>query len=421
MQAVSKKAYRIGSPDTALGILKEAIRTALTAPTGPVSIEIPIDVQSADIAWPTDLAPLPIAVSIPDPILIDMLADRLSHARRPMLWLGGGARGASTAAQRLVDMGFGVVTSAQGRGIIREGHPRSLGAYHLHAPVEAFYRSCDALVVAGSHLRSNETLKYHLALPKPLYRIDIDRAKERHPYATDLFIAGDAASALDRLADRLHGRLNIDPAFHDDLNRARSAAAAVMRTGLGPYGALIDALQAAAGDDFLWVRDITISNSTWGNREPRIAQPRNGVHATGGGIGQGLQMAIGAALAGSGKKTFCLTGDGGLVVNIGELATLVEHKAEVVVVLMNDRGYGVIKNIQDAHYGGRRYFADLHTPDFAMLAGAMGLPHLKVQAAVDFAPVIANAARLQGPVLVEVDMIAIGPFATAFAGPPVRR
>ncbi len=421
LQAVGKKAYRIGSPDMALGILKEAIRTALTAPTGPVSIEIPIDVQSADIDWPADLAPLPVAVPSPDPASIDTLADRLSRARRPMLWLGGGARGAGKAAQHLVDMGIGVVTSAQGRGIIPEGHPRSLGAYHLHAPVEAFYRSCDAMVVVGSHLRSNETLKYQLALPTPLYRIDIDRAKERHPYATDLFITGDAASALDRLADRLHGRIHIDPAFHDDLPRARSAAEALMRTGLGPYAALIDALQAAAGDDFLWVRDITISNSTWGNREPRLAGARNGVHATGGGIGQGLQMAIGAALAGTGKKTFCLTGDGGLIVNIGELATLVEHQAEVVVVLMNDRGYGVIKNIQDAHYGGRRYFADLHTPDFAMLAGAMGLPHLKVQAAAEFAPVIAEAARLKGPVLVEVDMIAIGPFAAAFAGPPARR
>ncbi len=109
------------------------------------------------------------------------------------------------------------------------------------------------------------------------------------------------------------------------------------------------------------------------------------------------------------------------MVNIGELATLVEHNAGVVVVLMNDRGYGVIKNIQDAHYGGRRYFSDLHTPDFAMLAGAMGLPHLKVQAAAEYAPVIAKAVLLNGPALVEVDMIAIGPFATAFAGPPARR
>jgi acetolactate synthase-1/2/3 large subunit len=110
------------------------------------------------------------------------------------------------------------------------------------------------------------------------------------------------------------------------------------------------------------VRDVTVSNSTWGNRSLRIAGPRDGVHALGGGIGQGVQMAIGAALAAGNRKTLCLVGDGGLQVNIGELATLVQEKANVLVLLMNDRGYGVIRNIQDAQYGGRRYYADLHTP-----------------------------------------------------------
>jgi acetolactate synthase I/II/III large subunit len=421
LQAVCKKAYRIASADTALLILQEAVHTALSAPTGPVSIEIPIDVQASAVDLPDDLAPKPIHIRAPDAAAIDALAERLSKARRPLLWLGGGARGASESAVRLVGLGMGAVTSVQGRGIIPETDPRSLAAYHLHGPVESFYRTCDAMLVVGSHLRSNETLKYQLALPKPLYRIDIDSGKATHPYAADLFIEGDAAEALTMLADRLQGRIKIDATFHADLKQARAAAESLVRKGLGPYASLVEGLQAAVGASFLWVRDITISNSTWGNRAPRLTRPYDGVHATGGGIGQGLQMAIGAALAGTGKKTFCLTGDGGLVVNIGEIATLVEQEADVVLIVMNDRGYGVIKNIQDAHYGGRRYFADLHTPDFALVARSVGLSYMNVRAASQFASVIAEAAHMRGPVMVEVDMTAVGPFATAFAGPPARK
>jgi acetolactate synthase-1/2/3 large subunit len=86
-------------------------------------------------------------------------------------------------------------------------------------------------------------------------------------------------------------------------------------------------------------------------------------------------MAIGAAAAGCPAKTVALIGDGGLMVNLGELATAVDTGSEVVFILMNDRGYGVIRNIQDAQFGGRRHYADLHTPDFAQLAASFALPN----------------------------------------------
>ena len=68
------------------------------------------------------------------------------------------------------------------------------------------------------------------------------------------------------------------------------------------------------------------------------------------------------------------------MVNLGELATAVDTGSDIVFILMNDRGYGVIRNIQDAQFGGRRHYADLHTPDFAQLAAALGLPHQRVVA-----------------------------------------
>lgn len=420
LRAVSKAAFRVRSAETALGTLREAVRVALTAPRGPVSVEIPIDIQATEIDIPASLAPARAPVPQPGADELDALAERLARAKRPLLWLGGGARGAGAAVKRLVDLGFGVVTSVQGRGIVPEDHPLSLGAFNLYGPVEKFYGTCDAMLVVGSRLRSNETLKYKLKLPRPLYRIDADPQSQGRCYIDDCFVAADSAAALAALADRLQGRMRPDPAFARDLAATRAAAEKLVRDGLGPYERLVAELQRAAGRDFVWVRDVTVSNSTWGNRSLRITGPRDGVHALGGGIGQGIQMAIGAALAAGGRKTLCLVGDGGLQVNLGELATLVQEQADVIVVLMNDRGYGVIRNIQDAQYGGRRYYADLHTPDFERLAQSIALPFHRVRDLAAVEGVLKDAMGRHGPTLVEIDMVAVGPFANAFAGPPVK-
>ncbi len=428
LKAVSKAAFRVRSSATAISTLKQAVQVALTAPTGPVSVEIPIDIQAALIAMPADLTPLPVAVPVPPAAALDALADRLAKARRPLLWLGGGARHAGAAVARLMALGIGVVTSTQGRGIVPEDDARSLGAYNLHKPVEAFYQTCDAMLVVGSRLRGNETLKYELKLPRPLLRIDADASAEGRCYATEHFVCGDAALALAGLADRLErdmkGRMHIDPAFATDLRAARSAAQTLLLDGLGPYTELVAQLQQAAGRNFNWVRDVTVSNSTWGNRQLQIFDARAGVHALGGGIGQGLAMGIGAAVGAAvntpGRKTFALSGDGGFILNLGELATAVQEKADVVYVLMNDQRYGVIQNIQDAQYGGRRVYVELHTPDYAQLCASLAMGHVRVSDLKALPAALDKARAASGPFILEIDMRAIGSFKTAFAGPPTK-
>jgi acetolactate synthase-1/2/3 large subunit len=106
------------------------------------------------------------------------------------------------------------------------------------------------------------------------------------------------------------------------------------------------------------------------------------------------------------------------MVNLGELATVGDTEASIVFVLMNDRGYGVIRNIQDAQFGGRRYYADLHTPDFKLLAAAFGFHYQRVADVEDFGHALDRALLASGPQLIEVDMTAIGRFAESFAGPP---
>jgi acetolactate synthase-1/2/3 large subunit len=421
LKAVSKAYFRIWSPGEALGVLREAARAALTAPTGPVSIEIPIDVQAAPVDWPGRIAPVPIAPLAPSAAALDALAEAVAAARRPVFWLGGGARGAAAPARALADLGIGIVTSVNGRGVVPEDHPMSLGAFNVSPSVEAFYQGCDLLVVVGSRLRGNETLKYKLKLPGKRIQVDVDPAMEGRAYPTDAFIRGDAADVLGGLVPRLAGRVKIDPAFAGDLAAARRAAVAGLKDALGAnYAALADAVKARLPREAPWVRDITLSNSTWGNRHVDLHDPRQGVHSLGGAIGQGVPMAIGAALARPGTKTVALAGDGGFMMTATELATAVQERANIVFILMNDGGYGVIRNIQDAHYGARRAYADLVNPDFSKFAAALGIAHRRIDTIAAFEAAFEAALAAPGPQIVEVDMAALGPFAKPFAGPPVR-
>ena len=426
LKAVGKDAFRIRNPETALATLREAVRLAQTPPCGPVSIEIPIDVQKMKLDLPADLSPLAVPPVQPNLAAVDALAERLLNAKRPLLWLGGGARGASAAAQRLVAMGWAVVSSVQGRGIVPEDHPATLGSYNLQKPAEEFYETVDAFLSVGTRLRSNETLNYKLKLPATRYRIDANPLTDGRGYSSELFVHGDAEITLHALADRLEGRMQIDPKLAVDVKRTRAEAASLVDGTLGQYAKLKNTLGDVVGKDLWWVRDITLSNSMWGNRAPVLDHPRAGVHALGGGIGQGLAMGVGAAVADAehalGRRTISLCGDGGFMLNVGELACAAQEKANVVFIVMNDQRYGVIKNIQDDIYGSRHAYVELHTPDFAQLCASLQVPHFKLADAAATKDTLQKAlAHASGPVVVEVDMNAWGPFAVKFAGPPKKK
>ncbi len=192
-----------------------------------------------------------------------------------------------------------------------------------------------------------------------------------------------------------------------------------MRNALGRYSVIADALcERVSAGGHTWVRDVTISNSTFGNRYVRIADPRHGVHALGGGIGQGVAMGVGAAMASDAAKTVTLLGDGGTMLGIAEMITAVDENAPLVYVLMNDNAYGVIENIQDAQYDSRRYYSKVAVPDFKLHCASIGMPHHKVSDVEEFAAAFDAAIAANGPQVLEVDMCAIGPFAESFSGPP---
>lgn len=419
LKASSKRAWRISNANQAIAILHKAIQEAQTPPCGPVSVEIPIDIQGAKIPLSLVTAPLSTApVASADPATVDALWAQLKQAKQPLLWLGGGAIASGEAVKALADAGITVISSTHGRGILPDSHRASLRAFHNSPSVEALMAQCDFTLVAGSRLRSNETRSWTLELPSPRVQIDIDPAAASRNYLMDNTVTADCSVMLSALAAKAQGREWGSAQWDAQIKAALELAEQGLREQCGAYAQLNDAIAQALPDDGILVRDITVSGSLWGSRLFRAHGPMMNVHSLAGAIGMGLPMAIGTAIANPQRKIVGLVGDGGLSLNLGELATLAQEKANVTLIIMNDGGYGVMRGIQDKYFGGRQYYNELHTPDFTLLAQAIGLQAWSVERADDFRAVMTEALAMPGPSVVEVRMGSIG--ALRFAGPPQK-
>ncbi len=419
LRAASKAAYRIMSPEHAVGVLREAIRVATTVPMGPVSVEIPSDVQAAEIELPADLTPVaPMKVPMADAAEVSALAQALKIARRPMLWVGGGALGATNEIKALADLGIPVVSSAHGRGILADEHPRSLGAFHNAEQVEQLIAEADVLVVVGSRLRSNETKTYGLQLSDHVIQIDASPMAQQRNYLVDQFVCGDSQDILSRVVAQLDDHQWLDADYDQRVLDAKQAAVDALSEQLGVYAELCFALREAMPEDGILVRDITMSGSTWGSRLFPVQKPLQNIHSLAGAIGLGLAHSIGAAAANPDKKVVALVGDGGLMLGLGEIATLVQENSNVIVLVMNDGGYGIMRGIQRRYFDDRQYFNQLHTPSYEQIGKAMQCASFLVRSIDEFKTVIAEAVAIDGPAVVEVDMPALGPFPAVGTGHP---
>jgi len=389
---------------------------------GPVSIEIPIDVQRAKIDRPSQLDNIVLPIPMPeagDAVSLEQIAELAASAKRPMLWCGTGARYAGDAVERLAALGFGVVTSINGRGAIDEAHPMTLGAFNAAPAVEKLYEDVDLMIIAGGRMRGHETKDLQLKLPARRVHIDIDPEAFGRTYSADHYHVGEAGAALAALADRLEAApMAVAADWSETIAKTRGEVHAAYRPTLGPYENFAGIVRDAMPDDCYWVRDITISNSTWGNRYMPLSAPEQNIYPVGAAIGPGYQMGIGAALADTSRKTVAMTGDGGFYLNMTELWTAAQEKADVVIMVMNDQGYGVIKDIQNTLYGGRHYAADPVGPDLEGLAKLADMPFLRVSAEDELGPKLKEAIAIDGPALLEVDMTKFGKYPPYFVAPP---
>ncbi|WP_229117502.1 thiamine pyrophosphate-binding protein [Enemella dayhoffiae] len=419
LRAVSKHAAPITAADEAEAVLEGAIAQILTAPQGPASVEWPTDLQylartDAQHPWrPVQQRP----IELPEDSLAAAAA-LIEGARRPLFWVGGGAAGAGAELTELLHRtGAGLFSSNSGRAIVSEDHAQVIGNFAATERGASLLADADLLISVGTHFRSNETRTYHLRLPVQHLGINLDpRALER-PYSASHKLVGDARQLLAALAERMrHG--STDPGWTDRVRQVREQVRTELFDHIGGYAEICRELRGQLPREAVVARDVTIPSSQWGNRLLEFYDRESNIFPLGGGIGQGLAMGIGAAVGRPEVPTIVIAGDGGLAVHLGELASLAGSGARCVVVVFNDSGYGVLRNMQHAH-GFDRAGVDLFTPDFETLAASIRLPFWRTGAPGTFGPALERALTVNGPAMIEVTVGDLDPAPGAFT-PPVH-
>ncbi|WP_310961325.1 thiamine pyrophosphate-binding protein [Nocardioides terrisoli] len=422
LQAVSRFARTVERADQAREVLEAAIADLSTLPTAPASVEWPIDLQY--LGDPADQTVNgPATVSRPPTVDAAALAsaiDVLDNARRPLIWAGGGARDIGAPLQELAELlGAGLLTSNAGRGSIPEDHPLVVGNFASNPGLDALIADADALLSIGSHFRSNETRHYHLPLPSPHVAIDVDEAAVGRVYPAEVGLVGDAAAIVPALLDALRSRsTGPEAGWTERVTSVREDVRTKLEADIGAYGSICTAISEVLPQGSMIARDVTIPSSSWGNRLLPILDPRSNIFPLGGGIGQGLAMGIGAAVGRTDVPTLVMVGDGGLAVHLGELCTLAGEEPSCILVIFNDGGYGVLRNLQEANTG-RRAGVDLFTPDFGDLAHSLALPYALARNGDEFRSALVKAVELGTPMVIEVDVTALSPAPKPFV-PPVH-
>ena len=371
LEATSKRALR--AERGAVGqAVAEAMQAMVEFPQGPASVEIPIDYQYEESAVEDWTLREP-ARPVPDHESVRVAAEAIRSGRRLVVWAGGGvnASNAGEALRELVELtGAALLTSNKGRGAVSEEHPQCIGNFASHPRLQAFLRDADVMLSVGTHFRSNETHTYALPFPAVHVQVDVDAAAIGRAFPASHGVVGDARAVLTALTAEIRGEPRRQDGYLAEIAALRDEVRRAVRSTLGPYEAIVDALATHVGPDGILVRDVTVLANVIANRLHTIGAATRNVYAVGGGIGQGLAMAIGARLAREDGPLVLLAGDGGFAVNLGEMLTAVQEQLRFAVCLYDDGGYGVLRNTQDAAFGGRRIGVDLTGPDFEALARA---------------------------------------------------
>jgi acetolactate synthase-1/2/3 large subunit len=408
LRSVTRRTESVTAAEDIPAAILLAAASALTGRPQPVAVEIPIDLQYQRTA-PQKITPPEIRRSRPDAAALATAAAQLSAAERPLLWAGGGvvAAGASAELTALAErLQAPVVTTVEGRGAIAEDHPLAVGPHADHAEVAAVIADADVVLAVGT--RFPQIGGRWVTLPPALIHLDADPRVIGLNHQPAVELVGDARAGLGELLQAVDGP-GAAPAFTKRAQEAAARARADGREMIGPdHRAIMDAIRELLPREAPIVRDSTIPAYRWGDRLLPILAPRTSVKPNSAAIGPGVPLAIGAA-AGSGQPTVLIQGDGGLMLSVGELATVAETGLPIVVCVFNDRGYGVLRWVEGQRFEGANFGVDLHTPDFVALGRAMGLDAELVTSAAGFKEALGRAVAGGRPTLLEIDQSALAP------------
>lgn len=411
MDGAGKAAYLLKRPKQITPFTQRAISEAQTVPMGPVTVSIPTDFQ-AQILPENQLTE--VETSQTPEVEISLPADvvkKISTAKRPVIWAGNGviASGASMELQALVDnLQAAVITSESGKGAIPENHLLCIGNFAQAPQVEKLLQKSDLLISVGVRFRGSETNEWMLPIPESHINIDLNPHAFNRNFDTLYTLVGDAKAVLHEISNVLKDKkVNPDQGYVDEVKSVREEVRADLRKQVEPYGDFADTMREQLPKDSILVTDVTIPGYTWGNKLFDIYEPRHYLYMTGGGIGQGLPMAIGAQIGQRKKPVVLIVGDGGFMVNAGEMITAIQEDTPIIVLLFDDGGYGILRYYQEAAYG-RRTAVDLKNPDFVAMAKSMGFESEKATSVDTFKQGLANAIESKKPYMVVVDVEAVG-------------
>lgn len=395
-KGLTKFAARMDAPGDAPATIAEAFHRLHTGRARPVHVEMAMDIMKAQAEVTPIDPPETYDRAAPDPDQVAAAAKLLGEAKNPLIFAGGGAVDAGAELQVLAELlQAPVVTSRSALGVIDSRHALALTSPHGHER----WKDADVVLGVGTRLApmvpawgSDDGLKF--------IRLDIDTDEINRIRTPDVAIQADAALGLAALCDAVPGH-NRKRADRTDEMAALKAAVQREFDKLTPQMPILAAIRSALPEDGIFVEELTQPGYVARMAFP-VYQPRTYIHSGyQGTLGYALPTAMGAKVGMPDRKVLAVSGDGGFMFNVQELAAAAQHGIDVVLVVFNDGAFGNVKRLQQTMYDGRELAVDLKNPDFMKLAEAFGVQGFRVKSPAELERAIGDAFSTPGPALID--------------------
>jgi acetolactate synthase I/II/III large subunit len=376
---IVKHSVSVERADDIAQAVADALHLAAAGRPGPVLLDVPVDVASAPARQLEPHAPQIPGYrprTKPNGRQIRIAAAAIAAARRPVLYAGGGVVHAGAAAELSAlarRTGMPVTTTLMALGTFPASDRQWIGMLGMHGTCAANWAMDEADLIVAVGARFDDRVTGDLAEFAPrakIVHIDVDPAEIGKNVPVHVPIVGDARRALAGIADAYEGDPARLGAWWERIESWRADPAP--RTDAE---AALDALQAIVGGDAIVTTDVG-QHQMWAANRLRFDRPRRWITSGGlGTMGFGLPAAIGAQIACPGETVVCVTGEGSLLLNVQELATVAHERLPVKIVVLDNRCLGMVRQQQDMFWDGRRSEVDLGaTPDWPALAASFGIP-----------------------------------------------
>lgn len=368
----------------------------------PAVVEIAAEAFSA--ATEVEVGPPAVALPrAPDSAAVTAAAEVLAGATRPVIWAGGGIAtpDAAAALVRVAErLGAAVITTQKGKGAMPADHPLHIGNWANELPVRELIARSDVMLAVGTRFSYFPTGGWSLEIPSRIVQVDLDPANIGLNYRAEVGVVGDATLSLHAIDAALAGRGVGDRPWRDG-EVAEVLARIDRAVGRPVERQVLDQIRSVLPRESLVFNDPT-TIAFWARSLWRSSLPRTWFVPSGfGTLGSSMPSAIGAKLARPEVPSVCLIGDAGIMFTIQDLMTAVQERVPVVVMVFNDRGYGVERRHQD-HLYGRRNAVDITPPDFVALAQAFGARGVLVEDLGEVGSTLESVLDTDGPVLIEI-------------------